>query len=121
MREIEKEIYVVGVKHRMNRDRRVVLAEILARGPVPLKLTREQENQYDMNAIRVNVVGPLAIEGVNPDHFLGYIGMDSAAVLADPIDAGTLVVLDANLVALQDVTENHCKGVMAVKFGKVEE
>lgn len=121
MEQIEQDLYCVGVKHRMNRDRRVVLAEVLARGPVPVELTREQENKYDENAIRVNVVGALPIEGVQPGHQLGYIGAETAEVLAAAIDAGSVVVLGAHLTSLHEITENHCKGILHVVLGKIEE
>lgn len=121
MEEITKDIYVVGVKHRMKRELRELLAKQIMMRPLPLKLTREQENKYDLNAIRVNVIGITPVDGVPDDHFLGYIGAQSAEVLAPGLDDGSLVVLNASLFAIENAEADTAKGVMRVTFGKVEQ
>jgi hypothetical protein len=96
------DITLVGLKHRNIREARRQLANRL---PVRVTLVREQENRFDVNAIRVEIPGM--------KH--AYIGAESAAVLAPHMDEGTLVFKSATLTSL-DADNDWMTGTMTVQF-----
>lgn len=102
---------VVGLGFRLKRDVRTVLAHSVAKTPVKVTLTREPDNKYDVNAIRVNHAGTGALAG----HHLGYIRADSAAILASLMDDGQFVFKRAKLEALYE-DEDYKTGSMTVEF-----
>lgn len=88
---------VVGLKFRMNLSIRQELAK---RCPLSgIKLVREQENRYDINAIRVEY--PPGHSDAKKKH-IGYVRADSAAILAPLMDEGKLVFKNAKLAELVD-------------------
>jgi hypothetical protein len=89
----EHDLDLVGLKFRMKKDARLQLAK---RCPIVhgVKIDREQENKYDINALRVTLDGK----------HIGYLRADSAAVLAPKIDDGELKFLRATLTSLVDGT-----------------
>lgn len=93
--KIEQGVTMVGLGHRMNKLLRAELASsLLAHGARKVTLTREQENKYDINAIRVN------IEGIDdPDDF-AYLNAQTAEVLAPKMDDGTIDIESAMLTEL---------------------
>jgi len=96
-KKIKVEMDVVGLKFRMKRDARADLATRVKRMPMTVKLRREQENKYDINAIRV--------EDSKGKH-LGYIRRESAEVLAPRIDEQEIRVDSAELVGLYADQDN---------------
>lgn len=108
-RKIEQELDCVGIKFRWNKERRAQLHDVLPiRG---LLLAREQENKYDINAIRVEL--PNLMFGNTTTH-LGYVRRDTAALIALRMDEGTLEVESASLVGLYE--PDWKDGVMEVVF-----
>lgn len=91
-KHFEHDLDMVGLKFRMKKEARLELAK-----KCPIKnivLAREQENKYDINAIRVSLGGV----------HLGYIRADTAAILAKAMDDGEMKFLRATLTRLVDGT-----------------
>lgn len=106
------ELDMVGLGFRMKRDARDVLAGIVAKKPLTgVKLEREPENKYDLNAIAVYHPdrGPLAKK------HLGYLRADTAAIIAPLWDEGLLRFKSATLTAL-DAEDDWKTGTLDVEF-----
>lgn len=77
---------VVGLQFRF----KVTGREMLARAvPFPVELEREPDNEYDENAIKVNIAADkklTKLKGVQ----LGYLRKEVAAILAPKLDAGSI-------------------------------
>lgn len=103
-RTITHEISVVGVGFRLDANLREILARSCRLRPQKVKLVREQENQYDVNAIAVvidegSLKGKTLRKGDTPGQ-IGYVAREVAAVLAERIDRDELVVEKAELLSL---------------------
>lgn len=107
----EHDLDVVGLGFRLKKDVRRALA---GRCPVDgVKLVREQENKYDINAIRVVYPNSGALAGKQ----IGYIRADSAAILAPLMDEGELVFKRGSLTRLIDGPNGeNCEGHIHVVF-----
>lgn len=107
----EHDLDLVGIKFRMDKDKRAALA---CNCPTSLvRLVREQENKYDENAIRVE----LTHRGSTEAQHLGYIRADSAAILAPYMDRGELVFKSAKLNTLMDGNNGpNSEGRLTVVF-----
>jgi hypothetical protein len=107
---------VVGLNFRWKKENRAVLAAMLAKSSISgIRLEREPESEYDANAIAVYL--PVRVfDGKQ----LGYLGRETAAVLAPKFDAGTLVVESCTLLGLQDDGAHpNALGHMVVAFRDV--
>ena len=111
----EHDLDVVGLKFRMKRELRQQFATHISTGMASAKavtLSREQENKYDINAIRVDLVNK---PGFLEKKHIGYIRADSAAILAPLMDeglvrgSGGLVFKSAKLLGIvgDDLTEGR--------------
>lgn len=74
----QMELHLVGMKHHVKAQ---TILEISNCCPLDVKLIREPENEADPNAIRVEAIGE-PWDGMK----LGYIGRETAQVLAPRID-----------------------------------
>lgn len=82
--KFEFDLMVVGMGFRLKRDVRQVLAQTAERRGVAVKLVREQENKYDLNAVKVIHADTGALAGKH----LGYLSAETAAILAPLLDNG---------------------------------
>ena len=102
---------VVGLGFRLKADAREELAATIRRnakvmskggaGITGVKLRREQENKYDINAIAVYYPDRGALAGKH----LGYLRADTAAIIAPLMDDGKeggLVFLRASIIGILD-------------------
>jgi len=115
-RTITHEIAVVGLQFRLKADLREMLARSCKLRPQEVVLVRQQENQYDANAIAVvmkegSLAGKTLRKGDMPGQ-IGYVGAETAVVLAERIDRGDLVVERAQLLSL--AAPDHKRGEMLV-------
>lgn len=110
------ELDVIGLNFRWKKENRAILATTVAKGSITgIRLVREPDNQYDPNAIAVYLPERL-YEGKQ----LGYLGRESAAVLAPKLDAGTLVCESATLLNLWDNGSHpNAAGTLALRFRDV--
>lgn len=106
-KKVVQELDVVGLGFRMKRDVREQLAAVLLKRPMKVSLTREQENEYDVNAIRVD-----ALDGFLKGRQVGYVRATTAEILAKKIDDGEFSVESAELVMLYG--PDYKDGVMHV-------
>ena len=107
---------VIGLNFRWKKENRAVLAATVAKGSITgIRLVREPDNQYDPNAVAVYLP-----ERLYDGKQLGYIGRESAAILAPKLDAGTLVAESVMLLGLRENNghPNAC-GSMLVRFRDV--
>lgn len=116
-RRWQHELQVVGLRYRgWSRSGREVLAQMIEkRGSIKgMRLVREPDNPADEHAIAV-YLPPRIAEGKQ----LGYLYREPAALLAPKIDAGTLVVVGAELEEL-DAEDDWNAGTMLVRFVDVK-
>lgn len=111
------DLSLVGMGFRLKRDVRQALAGNVQKAVelgldgINVKLAREQENRYDVNAIRVIHDG----SGVLRGHHLGYLRADVAAQLAPLIDDGVLACQRAVLKSM-DAADDLKTGVLTATF-----
>lgn len=111
------DLSVVGLGFRLKRDVRQVLAGNVAKAiglgspGINVKLTREQENRYDINAIRVTHDGSGALRG----NHLGYLRADVAAQIAPLMDDNLLSFQRASLKEL-DAKDDWKTGTLTATF-----
>ena len=79
----------------MKKEKREELAKQLRSKPLKVDLWREADNKYDANAVMV-VGNADPWDGVH----LGYLGRETAEVLAPRFDAQTLFTVEAELTEL---------------------
>lgn len=106
---IEHDVTLVGMGFRLKKDVRDLLARSVAKKPYTVDLRRQPDNKYDPNAIAVYGVG-----GLFDEHHLGYLSRETAEVLAERIDAGTLAVESAKLTEVYK--PDHKGGNVHVKL-----
>lgn len=111
------ELAVVGLGFRLKRDVRQSLARLLdasKTGGIDVKLVREQENKYDVNAIKVLHNGSGILKGKH----LGYIRADTAEMIAPLMDDGKRggFTLKAAKLTEMDAADDHKTGMMMVEF-----
>jgi hypothetical protein len=94
---IEDDLTILGLKFRHKKDAREQLASQLRAKPLKVDLWREPDNKYDENAVMI-VGAEDEWDGVH----LGYLGRETAAILAPRFDAGTLATIEAELVNLKE-------------------
>lgn len=111
---IEHDIDVVGVGFRLKKDLRETLATHLSFNELGVELEREPANKYDPNAIKVTI-----LDAPYAGHFLGYVGRETAIVLAPQLDSGRVVVADAQLRGLNG--PDYKSGTMHVYLDKEDE
>lgn len=89
----EFDFTVVGLKFRMDKEKRATLARSCPyRG---ILLVREQENKYDPNAIAVNFG---TVPSWHDKKHIGYLPADDAVVLAPHMDMWVATAKDDELV-----------------------
>jgi hypothetical protein len=123
MSTVHHDLDVVGLKFRWNKDLRGEIAKLVNAKPMTVEIEREPENEYDPNALMVvvptgtfNLTDPK--KGQRTGGQLGYIRADSAAVLAEKIDGGTLQIIGAKLTELR--APDYNEGSMEVTFKRID-
>lgn len=106
------ECTVIGLKFKFTKDGRETLARMVAkRGSITgMRLEREEENKYDENAIKV-LLPIRIIDGKQ----IGYLVRETAAVLAPKLDAGSVTVKSATLLAL-NAADGYNTGELLITF-----
>lgn len=95
---------VVGVHYRVTH---ADVARIAERLPLKVNLTREPENSFDVNAVRVELAEYLQ------DFHIGYLPRDIAAILAPQMDEGEIWLEACILTELEEGS-----GQLAISFHK---
>ena len=102
---------VVGMQHRITPStRRMISKRCDEDGAIPVRLIREADNTHDENAIKV-VIADSPYKGMH----IGYVPRNIAAEYAPLIDGLKLMILHAELFAVD--VENG-EGTMTVVFKK---
>jgi hypothetical protein len=103
-------IEIKGMQYRLSSStRRLIAMQML---PLRVRLVREPENEHDENAIAV-----FGYEGSFKRMHLGYVGRETAAVLAPKIDDGELVFVEARLV---ECDSREATGEMKVTWKRLK-
>jgi hypothetical protein len=87
------ELTVVGMTHHTTKSTRIILRDKL---PMDCELEREPTNNYDTNAVKVNIKEVGAFYGLH----LGYIRRHVAVDLARALDAEAITLKTCRLSAI---------------------